>query len=188
MYLGLLPSLELRVSSFVAGLVLTLGYPMGVANAANLVTYSSYQAALIPSEGFRTNPSSSTSRLTSCIVGESSEISPSRCEIIYIPIPLWTNLVRPQYLTQYTPLPPLVDPGSRYAPQYVPQSLPPLGKPGYTPQYRSPSNGSSNHGSSQRAICEGDCNQKCTILSSFGATGAYENCLREVSNCKARCQ
>ena len=94
----------------------------------------------------------------------------------------------PLFLTQYTPLPPLVNPGSRYVPQYVPQSLPPLGRPGWTPQYRLPSNDSNNHRESQRAICEGDCVQKCSRLSSFGSTGVPEDCRREESNCKARCQ
>jgi hypothetical protein len=65
------------------------------------------------------------------------------------------------------------------------EHLPPLGKPGYTPQYTPPSSGSTDHSGSRRAICTGECGQKCSMLSS---QAAIDDCRREVRNCQAQCR
>jgi hypothetical protein len=114
---------------------------------------------------------------------------PPRCELTYIPLPPLGELGSgyTQYLTQYEGIPDLVipSPTPTLTPQY--QGIPDLVIPS-TPQYTSPSNGSTNnHGASQRAICQGECNQRCSQLSSFGQA-ALDACRREVSNCEARCR
>jgi len=174
MYGCLLPKPALRVSGFVAGLVLSFGCHTGIANAANLITNNSYKADLVPSADFRISPSSSSTSLFGCLVRKPSELSPPRCKFTNISFIRSTNLILPQYLSQYIPLPPLVDPGSRYSPQYVPQSLPPLG---------SPSNGPSNHGSyrcSRQCLeCfnyKGDSNFQKAFCAGYVPGGACDDC------------
>ena len=93
-----------------------------------------------------------------------------------------------QKISQYQSLPPLEEPVYKSPPPEI-EHLPPLifGKPGYTPQYTPPSSGSTDHSGSRRAICTGECGQKCSTLSSF-SQAAGDACRREVRDCQAQCR
>ncbi|WP_156341384.1 hypothetical protein [Pseudanabaena sp. 'Roaring Creek'] len=108
------------------------------------------------------------------------------------------GVVQQQTISQYQNLPPLEDPVYTSPPPATCgySGLPPLNstqeefdrwdrcESAERARVRS---GSTDHSGSRRAICTGECVQKCSTLSSF-SQAAGDACRREVRDCQAQCR